>query len=80
MANKDLKVGDRVSFLRMSNKAVSLTGTIEKVYEDGVPCVEVKLDDSDHIETAHMDDVAVLGEEKPAEQGTSLHTVNGKPI
>lgn len=60
---KDLEVGQRVSFLRSSNKAVSLTGTIVKLYEEGVPCVEVELDDdSNVIETAHADDVTVLEE------------------
>ena len=41
--SKDLKVGDHVKFLRSHNKAVSLTGTIVKLYDDS-PVVDVKLD------------------------------------
>jgi hypothetical protein len=57
-----LKVGQHVSFLRSHNKAVSLTGTVVKLYDDGSPVVDVKLDDHDPewIETAHLDDVTVL--------------------
>jgi hypothetical protein len=61
MAKKeDFKIGDHVSFLRMSNKAVRLTGTIQSFHDDGVPCVEVALDDSEAVETAHVNDVKVL--------------------
>jgi hypothetical protein len=63
--NKKFKIGDRVDFLRSSNKAVKLRGTVAHVYEDGTPLVEVKLDDSEAIETAHVNDVTLL-EEKTA--------------
>jgi len=64
MAKKeDLKIGDHVSFLRMSNKAIRLTGTIAAFHDDGVPCVDVELDGhEDAIDTAHVDDVTVLEE------------------
>jgi hypothetical protein len=63
--SKDLKVGDHVNFLRSHNKAVELSGTICKIYDDA-PVVDVKLDDHDPdwIETAHVDDVTMLEEKK----------------
>ena len=76
VTREDLKIGQRVSFLRLSNKAVALTGTIVKLYEEGVPLVEVKLDDNAATETAHVDDVKVLD----AVEVKSLTTVNGKAI
>lgn len=67
MKKEDLKIGDHVSFLRLSNKAVSLTGTISAIHEEGVPCVDVELD-TGGFETAHVDDVTVLRAEKPAKE------------
>jgi hypothetical protein len=67
MAREDLKVGQRISALRMSNKAVTLTGTIAQINDDG-KTVDMTLDDHDtHVETVHVDDVTVLAEEKKAE-------------
>jgi hypothetical protein len=62
MKKENLNIGDHVSFLRSENKAVSLTGRIVKIHDEGVPCVDVSLDDHDPewIETAHVDDVTVL--------------------
>jgi hypothetical protein len=68
VARTDLKIGDHVSFLRMSNKAVRMTGTIVAFNEDG-KTVDIALDhhDVDSIENAHLDDVTVL-EPAPAEE------------
>jgi hypothetical protein len=80
VANKeDLKLGDHVSFLRSENKAVSLTGKIVKIHEDGVPCVDVSLDDHDPewIETAHVDDVTLLDESRTANEVPRATTASG---
>jgi len=64
VASKDLKVGQRISALRMSNKAVKLIGTIAQINDDG-KTVDMTLDDHDtHVETVHVDDVKVLDEQK----------------
>lgn len=53
-----MKIGDKVKFLRSSNKAIQLTGTIVKI-SDRV--VDIKLDtDHEAYETAHIDDVIVI--------------------
>ena len=54
----DLKVGDRVSFLRSHDKSVSLTGTVAKIHDKSV---DVELDNGS-VETAHADDVTLEGE------------------
>lgn len=88
---ENIQIGDRVSFLRMANKAVSLKGTIVKIYEEGVPCVDIKLDDHETAtETAHIDDVTLLLPPEATEgavsstvsAGTSksFTTINGKPV
>lgn len=62
MAKKDdLQVGQHVSFLRMSNKAVRLTGTVERIHDDA-PLVDVQLDGREDVclDTAHVNDVTVL--------------------
>jgi hypothetical protein len=66
MNKEELKKGDHVSFLRSENKAVKLTGRIVKIHDEGVPCVDVSLDDckTERIETAHVDDVSVIAEAK----------------
>jgi hypothetical protein len=56
----ELKPGMRISALRMSNKAIALTGTIEKVCDDG-KTVEMTVDGAEgHIETVHINDVTIL--------------------
>ena len=60
---KELTIGQHVSYRRMSNKAVVLTGTIVKL---DPPLVEIQDAQETFIETAHVDDVTVLAEEKPA--------------
>jgi hypothetical protein len=61
VAREDLKIGDHVSFLRMSNKAIRLTGTIAKIHDDA-PIVDIALDNhpADSIDNAHVDDVTVI--------------------
>ena len=70
MANKkDLHVGDKVTFLRSHDKAVSMSGTIVKLHPEGVPCVDVQIDgheDKNFFETAHVDDVTVTKSAAPA--------------
>lgn len=57
---RDWKIGDRVSFLRMNNKAIKLTGAIHQINGDG-KTVNVKVDGTaDFIETAHVNDVCAL--------------------
>jgi hypothetical protein len=81
----ELKPGMRISALRMSNKAISLTGTITGVCEDG-KCVEMAPDGQEgHIETVHVNDVTILldgdfavPETLAAQQSYTI--VNGKPI
>jgi hypothetical protein len=86
---ENIQIGDRVDFLRSENKAVKLRGTVVKIHPDGVPCVDVALDDHDGkwIETAHIDDVtpvlppeATEGAVSHVEPGKSFTTVNGKPV
>jgi hypothetical protein len=87
---ENLKLGQHVSFLRMSNKAVSLTGTIADISEDQ-PIVAVKLDghDPEVLEIAHVDDVTALDQTTvstatnaaaPSGALTSFVTVNDKPL
>jgi hypothetical protein len=53
-----MKVGDHVKALRSHNKAVELTGTIERIEGSSVTMV---LDDNPNwLETVHLDDVTVL--------------------
>jgi hypothetical protein len=64
---KVLKVGQHVSFLRMHNKAVSVSGTITQVNEDGKTVI-VQTDINPNIlEGAHVDDVTVLAEPEAEE-------------
>lgn len=68
--SKDLKVGQRISALRMSNKAVSLTGTLVELNDDG-KTVQMMMDGhGTHIETVHVDDVTVLAEPEEKEEET----------
>jgi hypothetical protein len=64
--SKDLKVGDHVSFLLMSNKAVSMTGVIAKFHEDDPALVDIFIDDHplNSIDTAYVDDVTAIEEQK----------------
>lgn len=67
----------------MANKVVSLTGTIDKLYEYGANLVEVKLDDDPNvIETAHVDDVTVLDQPKAsiADLEKILNEGDGRPV
>jgi hypothetical protein len=76
----ELKEGMRITALRMSNKAIKLTGTLAKINDDG-KTVEMTVDGTENgLETVHVNDVKPLGEEKSDVQGKSLTTVNGKPI
>jgi hypothetical protein len=60
-----LEKGMRVSALRMSNKAVILTGTIVQINDDG-KSLDMTVDGHDtHVETVHVNDVAVLDAPKP---------------
>lgn len=63
-AKELINVGDYVKFLRMSNKAVELKGTVIAKQGPGVPCVDVQTDQGT-LETAHVNDVVVL---KPADK------------
>jgi len=77
---KDLKVGQRVSFLRSANKAVKLHGEIASISEDE-PIVTIKGtagDGSDYFEGAHVDDVTTL-EDEQQQQAASSGNVLGKP-
>jgi hypothetical protein len=71
MAQKaDLHVGDRVSALRMSNKAVTLTGKALNVREDS-ECVDITVDQEgggEFVESVHAADVTVL---EPAAKGAA---------
>jgi hypothetical protein len=79
MEKSAIKLGDHVNFLRSADKAVSLSGAVVKIYEDDVPCVDVKLDGHENwIETAHVDDVTPFEEAAAAKK--SFTTVNGKPV
>ena len=63
MAKKeDLKLGDHVSFLLMSNKDVSMTGTIAKFHEEDPALVDIFIDEHplNSIDTAYVDDVTVI--------------------
>jgi hypothetical protein len=71
-----INIGDHVKFLRMTNKAVELRGVVVAKQAPGVPCVDIQVDGTGRIETAHVDDVVVLD---PELRG-SLTMVNGKPI
>jgi hypothetical protein len=73
-----LSVGQHVRFLRMSNKAVELTGVIEKIQDDPSPCVDIRVDGKDGgLETAHVNDVTVTDEK--ASIGGEAKPVHAKP-
>lgn len=66
----DLKIGEHVSYLRMSNKAIMLTGTVEQFNTDG-KTVRIKVDGTPNfVEDAHVDDICSL--ETPAEDAADL--------
>jgi hypothetical protein len=66
VAREDLKVGQRVRALRMSNKATEITGTLVQINDDG-KTVNMTMDGhATHIDTVHVDDVTVL--EQAAEE------------
>jgi hypothetical protein len=83
--SKDLiGIGDHVKFLRMTNKAVEMKGVVVAKHGPGIPCVDIRVDGSGGLETAHVNDVVVLEAANitaSAAAGTqSLTMVNGKPI
>ncbi len=56
-----IKVGDRVKFNRSHNKAVSLTGTVKKLHDDGRSVdIDVETEEGKHVETAHVDECQVI--------------------
>jgi hypothetical protein len=59
---EDLKIGDHVSFLLMSNTAVSMTGTIAKFHEEDPSRVDIFIDDHplNSIDTTYVDYVTLL--------------------
>jgi len=72
MKKQDVHVGDKVDFLRMSNKAVRLSGTIEKIHDDPSPCVDIRVDGKGGgIETAHIDDLT-FGDKKQRKDRLSV--------
>lgn len=78
----ELKTGMRISALRMANKAIALTGTLEKINDDG-KTVEMSVDGSeDHLETVHINDVTILldGDFAADASAKSFTTVNGKAV
>lgn len=58
MKKSDVHVGDKYEFLRMSNKAVKLSGTVAKIHDDPSQCVDMELDGTGGLETAHVDDLS----------------------
>lgn len=76
-----LAIGQHVKALRMTNKAVSVIGTIDALNDDGQTVV-VKLDDSEHLETVHADDVTVLDKPKATieELEKILNTEGATPV
>jgi hypothetical protein len=58
----EIKVGDLVRALRMHNKAVELTGTVETI--DGTMATMRLVENPVWIETVHLDDVTLI-EAKP---------------
>ena len=78
----ELTTGQHVSFLRMNNKAIKLTGVVQQINEDG-KTVRIQVDGSPNfVEDAHVDDVNLI--EAPAapaaEPRKSFVTVNGQAI
>lgn len=71
MKKSDVQVGDKVDFLRMNNKSVKLSGEIVKVHEGATPCVDVKVDGTGGIETAHIDDLT-FGDNKQRKDRLSI--------
>lgn len=55
----DLKIGQSITALRMSNKAVTITGTIDALNDDGQTVVVKAVDASgqEFLETVHAADV-----------------------
>lgn len=88
----DLTIGQRVTALRMSNKAVMIAGTIDALNDDGQTVVVKAVDagGQEFLETVHAADVMPLPLETEAREhntvadaaaaGKSFTTVNGKPI
>lgn len=71
MKKSDVQVGDKVDFLRMNNKSVKLSGEVVKIHEGTTPCVDVKVDGTGGIETAHIDDLT-FGDNKQRKERLSL--------
>ena len=56
----EIKEGDHVKFRRSSDKAVELTGTVEKLHDDE-KSVDIRVDgEGEHVETASLEDVSPL--------------------
>ena len=72
---EDLKIGDHVSFRLMSNKDVSMTGTIAKFHEEDPSLVDIFIDEHplNSIDTAYVDDVTVI--ETPAGTAADLRSM-----
>jgi hypothetical protein len=63
MKKSDVHVGDTFEFLRMTNKAVKLSGTVVKIHDDPAQCVDMEVDGTGGLETAHIDDL-IRGDQK----------------
>jgi len=71
MKKSDLHLGDSIHFRRMNNKAVELSGKIVKIHDDPAQCVDVEVDGTGGIETAHVDDVT-FGDNKQKKDRLAL--------
>ncbi len=63
MKKSDVHVGDKYEFLRMTNKAVRLSGTVVKIHDDPAQAVDMKVDITGGLESAHIDDL-IRGDNK----------------
>jgi hypothetical protein len=67
MKKSDVHVGDKFEFLRMTNKAVKLSGTVAKIHDDPAQCVDMEVDGTGGLETAHIDDL-IRGDHKQSKE------------
>jgi hypothetical protein len=71
MKKSDVHVGDKFDFLRMTNKAVKLSGEVVKIHEGSAMCVDMKVEGTGGIETAHIDDLT-RGDSKQSKELLSV--------
>ncbi len=71
MKKSDVHVGDKYEFLRMTNKAVKMSGTVVKIHDDPEQAVDMKVDGTGGLESAHINDL-IRGDHKQSKDLLSV--------